>query len=154
MKQTDSFDTVFTVKNPIFWDYEKHESGAIYRRPFLGAEIFVRPGEEPTESQIEELVEAYGAQTSPCSFYHHAKKVSTACPILLDLGERAVPALLRALLNGQGGMHQMHLLGEITGEWPSAPADKPVADGLMVATNVSQARDLWVAWGKKKGLIE
>lgn len=103
------------------------------------------------ERHYDELVATYVDNTLVCSFYHHARRMPGAQEVA-DKGEAIVPALLRALERGEGGMNMMFMLGEITGEWPSAPADEPGPAG-WTKTNVHQAADLWLAWGRERELI-
>lgn len=102
------------------------------------------------EEYLRALVTSYCYETSLSSVYSHARRVAVAHSRLVELDREVVPVLLDFLARGYGWMHVMHLLGEITGEWPSAPADEPVAAGF-VATDVAKARELWLKWGRERG---
>lgn len=101
------------------------------------------------EAEHDALVRRYVDATCFCSVWHHARSQPGADE-LAERGWAVVPALLRALERGEGGMHVIGMLHEITSEWPDAPAHEPKGVGF-VATNVSQAAGLWIAWGRVNG---
>lgn len=70
------------------------------------------------EEALDALVTQYVEQTMVCSVWPSMRR-APAYPLLRAQGERAVPALLRNLASPEGGgMAVMHLLHELSGEWP------------------------------------
>jgi hypothetical protein len=104
-------------------------------------------------SELDAVVADYVDQTLVCSFWHMMQR-APACATLRAVGAEAIPALLRNLASpNSGGMCVMHLLAELTGEWPEA---EKVADAVApgwVGIRVDDAAAAWLRWGREKGLI-
>lgn len=93
------------------------------------------------------LVADYIKGTRICSFWHHMQTQPSYGP-LRDAGWDAVPAILRVLERGEGGMALIWMLHEITGEVPDAEAQ--AIEGGWVKWTVDDATAAWVAWGHRR----
>jgi hypothetical protein len=97
-----------------------------------------------------ELIEEHYISTMYCSFAHHMRDISPTYQEIIDKGEEIVPDILEYLREEDGGMSIMLLLMDITKESPY----EPEKIGGFDAYNVKSAKELWIEWGIKKGLMK
>lgn len=94
--------------------------------------------------EIDSLIATHVADTGHCSFAGHMRRCSTTYVKLIDLGERAVPAILEYLSRNNGGMSVILLLEDILKLSPYSP----VKVGGFMAYDVAGCRDAWLHWGE------
>lgn len=69
---------------------------------------------------------------------------------IVELGEAALPFVLRELEKGQMAVHWPHVLSAITGADPTPPPKKLSAPG-WVALDIKAIHKAWLDWGREQG---
>ena len=64
---------------------------------------------------------------------------------IVGLGEPALPIILRSLKSQESGAFLFYALADISGEWVDIPEEH--------RGKIDKIIDLWLEWGKAKGLI-
>lgn len=103
----------------------------------------------------EEIITAWIAEHDHATRIHSVPGPMRRSPTyqkIMEAGEEGIPAILRYLGGGHGGMNIMLLLMDQVKEHPYKP--EPVAGGHMAAYTVGDAKEAWLAWGLEKGYLE